>query len=446
MTDVDRLWSEEAEKAVVGAIVVSRGNLLGGALAGLAPEAFYLVKARQVVAAALALQGDGLPVDRLAVADRLGGASASAVGDWLDGAMDAVPTVAHAGHYWEIVRRLWRKRAVVDSCRVAAGLAVECGDDADPGMVAMGELLPWVGRSGGADKATQVERINDRMRRVLAGERFGVASPWASLNEVLVGLSYGEMSILAGRGSSGKTAMARQWMIHESCKGNPVGFAMLEGSPDFWWIQMACAIHRLDSRRFRGGANPASAEEVEAMAVLTEDAARLPLEIYTDDPCIDQVCAWIMADHVRRGTRFFVVDNWTQIEVRGMEDNPNERDRSVSNKLSRLAQRIDASILVLAHLTKAGGSAEKAVGEHLHGSQAIRGRARQVMLLYRETAGDDVKWVVDVEKNNNGLEDVRILHKHMQVGGWFEPGHGVSQGNVIQAARMVLAEKQGRAA
>jgi len=81
MTDVDRLWSEEAEKAVVGAIVVSRGNLLGGALAGLAPEAFYLVKARQVVAAALALQGDGLPVDRLAVADRLGGASASAVGD-----------------------------------------------------------------------------------------------------------------------------------------------------------------------------------------------------------------------------------------------------------------------------------------------------------------------------------------------------------------------------
>jgi hypothetical protein len=148
-----------------------------------------------------------------------------------------------------------------------------------------------------------------------------------------------------------------------------------------------------------------------------------------------------MADHVRRGTRFFVVDNWTQLEVRGMEDNPNERDRACSNKLSRLAQRIDAAILVLAHLTKKGARADRAVGEDLHGSQAIRGRARQVIFLYPETAGELVAWKVDVEKNNNGREDFTVLRKHMNVGGWFEEGQAIHQGNAIKAAHELAGRK-----
>jgi replicative DNA helicase len=128
----------EAEEAVLGAILAS-GRLLAEVSAVLEEADFYRPAHRTIWRAILRLADRGEPTDPITVLGELGDAGELADvggGPFLHTLVEAVPTVANAGHYARLVADTARRRRVID-------LGIQLAhSDADPAVLAhlAGEL------------------------------------------------------------------------------------------------------------------------------------------------------------------------------------------------------------------------------------------------------------------------------------------------------------------
>src|SRR5215213_6233588 len=136
----------EAEEAVLGAILAA-GRLLAE-VAGLVEEAdFYRPAHRTIWRAMLGLADRGQPTDPVTVLGELDHAGELADvggGPFLHTLVAAVPTVANAGHYAQLVAEAARRRRVID-------LGIQLAhSDADPGVLAhlAGELADTTSAAG----------------------------------------------------------------------------------------------------------------------------------------------------------------------------------------------------------------------------------------------------------------------------------------------------------
>jgi replicative DNA helicase len=128
----------EAEEAVLGAVLAS-GRLLGEVAAVLEEADFYRPAHRAIWRAMLRLADRGQPTDPVTVLGELDDSGELADvggGPFLHTLVEAVPTVANAGHYARLVADTGRRRRVIDlGIRLA-------NSDADPAVLAhlVGEL------------------------------------------------------------------------------------------------------------------------------------------------------------------------------------------------------------------------------------------------------------------------------------------------------------------
>jgi replicative DNA helicase len=128
----------EAEEAVLGAVLAA-GRLLVEVAAVLEEADFYRPAHRTIWRAMLRLANRGQPTDPVTVLgelDRAGELADVGGGPFLHTLVEAVPTVAHAGHYANLVADTARRRRVIDlGIRLA-------NSDADPAYLAhlAGEL------------------------------------------------------------------------------------------------------------------------------------------------------------------------------------------------------------------------------------------------------------------------------------------------------------------
>jgi replicative DNA helicase len=128
----------EAEEAVLGAVLTA-GRLLEGVAAVLEEADFYRPAHRAIWRAMLCLADQGQPTDPVTVfgeLDRTGELADVGGGPFLHTLVQAVPTVANAGHYAHLVAEAARRRRVIDlGIRLAHS-------DADPAVLAhlAGEL------------------------------------------------------------------------------------------------------------------------------------------------------------------------------------------------------------------------------------------------------------------------------------------------------------------
>jgi replicative DNA helicase len=136
----------EAEEAVLGAVLAA-GRLLGEVAALLEEADFYRPAHRTIWRAILRLADRGQPTDPVTVLGELddsGELSDVGGGPFLHTLVEAVPTVANAGHYARLVAETARRRRVIDlGIRLAHS-------DADPAVLAFlaGELAASTSAAG----------------------------------------------------------------------------------------------------------------------------------------------------------------------------------------------------------------------------------------------------------------------------------------------------------
>jgi replicative DNA helicase len=106
----------EAEEAVLGAVLAS-GRLLGEVAAVVEEADFYRPAHRAIWRAMLRLADRGQPTDPVTVLGELDDSRELADvggGPFLHTLIEAVPTVANAGHYARLVAETARRRRVID--------------------------------------------------------------------------------------------------------------------------------------------------------------------------------------------------------------------------------------------------------------------------------------------------------------------------------------------
>jgi RecA/RadA recombinase len=212
---------EPAEQAVLGAVLLSAAALPGLIAGGLRPDHFYRPRNGVIYAAMLALAQEREAVDPVTVCDRLrrGSELTQAGGKaYVHSLPTLVPAVGAVLEYAAIVRRHALARGLLERIRAWEAELLRRRDPDQVLREAIGELLR-VDAPHGEGPVVIEELLHELMdeleeRADRGGGLRGLASGFPDVDDITGGFRRGDLVVLAGRPSMGKTQLALNIASH----------------------------------------------------------------------------------------------------------------------------------------------------------------------------------------------------------------------------------------
>ena len=261
-------YSEEAERGVLGAVLLDPGALDKAVERGVLADAFYLRIHQELFEVLLAMVQEGRPVDLLTVGERLrslGRFEGLGGQAFLEGLVDSTPTAAHAEYYIDIIRQKFILRSIIARSAEAQEACFGADEDAD---VILGKteqaffditelqrtaITPWSDLINVAME--EIEIIFQEKKGIT-----GVPTGYRDLDDILQGLQKGDMVVLAARPSMGKTSLALNIAENVALgkdqpdqKPQPVAVFSLEMSKEQLVRRMICSNAEVPSHKLTGG-------------------------------------------------------------------------------------------------------------------------------------------------------------------------------------------------
>lgn len=249
--------SVEAEQAVIGGLMLD--NAAWDKIADRVSEGdFYRHQHRLIFRAIASLANRGEPLDAVTVAESLGSDLAEVGGlGYLATLAKDTPSAANIRAYADIVRERSMKRQVITVCGELSGEAYGNADAAalvDRAQSLLSVLADSTNRSGLSRIAESLTAwlcdVDERMNT--QGIR-GLSTPWACLDRRLSGLMAGDLIIVAGRPSMGKSALAFQMASTAAMADKGVAVFSLEMSTGQVLDRMVAQVGRIDHGKLRDG-------------------------------------------------------------------------------------------------------------------------------------------------------------------------------------------------
>jgi len=408
----------EVEQSVLSAILI-QNNTLPEVLELLSEKDFYREAHRKIFAAMVNLFERSEPTDLITLTnvlkeqgqlESIGGAS------YLAELVDTVPMATNASHYAKIIREKATLRALIER---ATSITSRCFEDR--GNVE--ELLDFAERSifdisenkirpafhALADILTDTYKaVEDAYEnKVLVT---GVPTGFSSLDQKTSGLQSGDLVIIAGRPSMGKTALALNIAQNASVQtGMPVGIFSLEMSKEQLSLRMLSSEARIDSSRMRGG----YLSESDLARINRAAGALYDLPLYIDDsPAISalEIRAKARRMMMEKGLGLIIVDYLQLMRGRASAERRDLEISEISRSLKALAKEINVPVVALSQLNRKveDRSNKRPVLSDLRESGAIEQDADVIMFIYRDEVynkkeGEPDKTAeINVAKQRNG--------------------------------------------
>src|SRR6266480_1951133 len=248
-------WSNEAEQAVLGAMLLDQDAALKAAEI-LDDTMFYKESHRLLFRSMLALTERGDVIDPVTLRDELsrrGDLDRAGGMEYIAALIDVVPTAANVDYHAKIVRDKAVMRRLVEA---ATGII----QDIYEGHGTAGEVLDnaehRVFQVAQFRRAEEFIRIKERIEQLQsgAGALTGVPSGFVDLDRYTAGFQRSDLIILAARPSMGKTALALNIVQHAAIEHNTrVAFFSLEMSKDQLVQRLLCSEGLVDAQRLRRG-------------------------------------------------------------------------------------------------------------------------------------------------------------------------------------------------
>ncbi len=228
--------NEEAEQWILGGILMEGEEALYRVTPVLKAEYFYRPSHRSIYEACHAVALKGLPIDLLTVKRELevkglltycGGAP------YLAALVDDVPTAANIEGAAKLVREQWVLRRLREEC-LRTIQAIDAGDEEGPTLLAgtQSRLLDIdLTEEEGPEALYPVAlRLKEDLERAAQEPEgyLGLSTGFIALDNALWGLHPGELIVLAGRTSMGKTTLAMEIAKHLASTGHPALVFSLE--------------------------------------------------------------------------------------------------------------------------------------------------------------------------------------------------------------------------
>ncbi len=407
--------SVEAEQAVLGGLLLD--NSTWDAIADrLSAEDFYRRDHRLIFAAIAELSERSEPSDAVTLAEYLaakGLAEETGGLAYLAGLARDTPTAANVRAYADIVReRSLLRQLIRVSGEVAASAydsegrsAAELVSEAERRVLEIAEL----GRRSGPGFVPLQDVLGDAIDRLdelqaNQGRPTGVSTGYHDLDRMTAGLQPGDLVIVAGRPSMGKTTLALN--IAENAAigaGTPVAVFSMEMSRDQLAMRMISSLGRVDQSHLRTGnfgdedwarINGAIAQMKTAPVFIDDSGALTPTEVRA------------RARRLKRekgGLGLIVVDYLQLMQVPGTKENRATEISEISRSLKALAKELRLPVVALSQLNRSveQRTDKKPVMSDLRESGAIEQDADLIMLIYREE-------VYEPETPRKGIADIII--------------------------------------
>ena len=406
-----------AEAAVIGSMIIEPDcisqvvELLGSGVGGQVSGAFYRVEHRDIFEALIALwekgfrgQGSGVGgqgLDAVLLRDELekrGQLQEVGGVEYIAKILESVPSSANVGYYAKIVKEKMLLRELI----AAAG---EILDDA------------YGGQGSGVGGQGDVARLLDEAERKIfavtdksiTGEPIaimdmvkhsfeliqkrtgslvtGLATGYYQLDDWTCGLQDGEMIIVAGRPSMGKTSLALNIAEHiAAVEKIPVAIFSLEMGRQQIAERFLCSVSQIDSQKVRKGL--LAEEDYRMLADACDELAKAP--IYIDDTStLTPLELRAKARRLKSMHRIqCVIVDYLQLMSIGDRriESRQQEITEISRYIKALARELNIPVVVLSQLNRASEGREdhRPRMSDLRESGAIEQDADVVILLHRE--------------------------------------------------------------
>ncbi len=418
--------SQDAEIAVLGAILLEP-KALSSVAPVLQPDNFYRADHQKLYAAFLNLFAKNQPVDVLSVKEELRRMSADDIAANADLFMTfggAVPSVANAEYYANVVREKFLLRELITACNESLVEAYDERQESDDILDRAQQRVFNVATRYEASHPVEVKEIINSVVDTIMNhpERLlGIPTEYPDLDHLTGGLHRGELIIIGGRPSTGKTTLCINLIEHIGVRqGQGVLMFSLEMAREQIGQNLLCCHARMDSTPLRTGQLDKTqwTRVREAASVLYESP------IFIDDSsgltCSDirAKCRRLFARHDIK----LVVIDYLQLmsgERRGRDATRLQEITDISRGLKALAKDLNVPIVALSQLSRAAEGERDARPRlsHLRESGAIEQDADLVMLLYRPDPAaappeeQNLTELIVAKQRNGPTDTIRLIFR-----------------------------------
>lgn len=266
--------------------------------------------------------------------------------------------------------------------------------------------------SGPVEIGTLLARATDRIDKLYHSHQSltGVSTGYADLDEITSGLQSGDLIIIAGRPSMGKTAISVNMAEHAAIKGQvPVLIFSMEMPAEALVMRMLSSLGSIDQHKVRTGKLKdedwpritAGIEMLSETKLFVDDTPALtPAEVRSR-------ARRLAREHGQLG--LVVIDYLQLMHVPGSKENRAVEVSEISRQLKALAKELNAPIIACSQLNRSLESRtdKRPVMSDLRESGSLEQDADLIIFVYRdevyhEETAEKGKAEIIVAKHRNG--------------------------------------------
>jgi replicative DNA helicase len=404
--------SLEAEQSLLGGLLID-GTAIDR-ITGLRPDHFAREEHRAIYQAILDCADEDGVIDIVTVYDRLqrqrGGKSENDAGlAYLGSLAQNTPSALNIRRYAELVRERALERdllaALGEAAEIARNRAMPVREKLEAVQAKLGSVRETVSRDP-IRLADALPAYREELQRRGTGESVALATSFVDLDSKLGGgLRPGELIIVAGRPSIGKSALAFQMAENVARGGLPVLVLSMEMSRQDVLDRAVAGESRIPLEAIRSGERvlepnvEAALKRIQAWPLYIDDSPAMP---------IHEIRAKARGAKRRHGIRLLVLD-YLQL-MPGEGENRNHELAEITRGLKALAKELELPVVALSQMNRAieGRAERRPQLSDLRDSGAIEQDADVVAFVHREEIyrPNDYDWrgkgEILIRKNRQG--------------------------------------------
>jgi replicative DNA helicase len=406
--------SVEAEQSVLGGLMLD-GAAWDQVADRVVAEDFYRNDHKLIFEAARTLIERNQPCDAVTLSghlesqgmlDQVGGLA------YLGSLVRDTPTSANIRAYADIVRERSTLRHLITAGNSIVGQALEpegreareIVDDAERAIFEIAEA-GFRGKLGFRAVKSILPDVVNRIDEMYhsEGKMTGISTGFKQLDEMTSGLQGGDLIIVAGRPSMGKTTLAVN-MAENAALGSKKSAAIfsMEMSAESLTLRMISSLGRINQANLRSGRlseedwpriDSAMTQLSTANIFVDETPGLTPTEIRARARRLKR----------ERGLDLIVVDYLQLMHVAGTKENRATEISEISRSLKSLAKELKVPVIALSQLNRGveQRTEKKPVMSDLRESGSLEQDADLILLIYRED-------VYDPNTTRKGIADIII--------------------------------------
>lgn len=425
----DKLWSLEAEAAVLGSMIIDPSSIDNVLSILLAEDAFFEDAHQIIYAALLRLCATNIPIDAIALRTELKNANQlEQIGgvEYLAKIMESVPSSANVAYYAGVVRDRQRYRGLIRDVEQIGGLV----DEPIPVDEQIQKIQDIAFAMETGKSETSVFTLAEEAVKVadaMPEHKEIIPTGFRNIDKIIQGVSPGELVILAGRPSMGKSALALDIALNMMEAGKSVVFFTLEMLHKGLIERALCNRAKINMVEVKSGyAIPERLEKLHTQAV---EMQTLDLVLHESASTPEQQIAFIRTRKKTNKVDVVFIDYLQLMSTGRKVESRQQEIATISRKLKLAAAQEQVPIIVLSQLNRQveARQTHRPRLSDLRESGAIEQDADVVMLLHRKDyycrdedspEGDKVAEIIVAKKRQapTGIAYLIFLPEYVKFG------------------------------